>query len=104
MWVTLIPSLFKFNRYAKARYGEAVSHMCAPLAHTCSSLCHTYPIMILMDIRNHRCPGLAVPDKAHAEILVLRERLSLFIPVQSCEALAYSSVASAIHRSFATRV
>ena len=31
MWVTLIPSLFKFNRYAKARYGEAVSHMCAPL-------------------------------------------------------------------------
>ena len=32
MWVTLIPSLFKFNRYAKARYGEAVSHMCALLA------------------------------------------------------------------------
>ncbi len=35
MWVTLIPSLFKFNRYAKARYGEAVSHMCALLAPAC---------------------------------------------------------------------
>ncbi|CAK0783273.1 hypothetical protein CVIRNUC_006472 [Coccomyxa viridis] len=34
MWVTLIPSLFKFNRYAKARYGEAVSHMPLETAHT----------------------------------------------------------------------
>ena len=33
MWVTLIPLLFKFNRYAKARYGEAVSHMYALLAY-----------------------------------------------------------------------
>ena len=53
MWVTLIPSLFKFNRYAKARYGEAVSHMCAPLAHACSSLRHTHFMIVLMDMRNH---------------------------------------------------
>lgn len=40
MWVTLIPLLFKFNRYAKARYGEAVSHMCAldPLLALAASL------------------------------------------------------------------
>lgn len=30
MWVTLIPLLYKFNRYAKTRYGAAVAHMCAP--------------------------------------------------------------------------
>ena len=49
MWVTLIPSLFKFNRYAKARYGEAVSHMCASPAHP---LPHA-PMMILTDMHSH---------------------------------------------------
>lgn len=27
MWVTLIPLLFRFHHYARARYGEAISHM-----------------------------------------------------------------------------
>ena len=53
MWVTLIPSLFKFNRYAKARYGEAVSHMCAPLPPACSSLGPMQSMMILIDICDH---------------------------------------------------
>ena len=27
MWVTLIPLLFRFHHYARARYGDAISHM-----------------------------------------------------------------------------
>ena len=48
LWVTLIPLLYKFNRYAKTRYGAAVAHMCAspPYRDTCLSIPSGHAMLI----------------------------------------------------------
>ena len=64
MWVTLIPLLFKFNRYAKARYGEAVSHMYALLAN------HT-PVRVYLYLHCVIKMTQGGSDALHAPLLVI---------------------------------